>query len=1409
MQADRGVTDDIAEGSFEVVEWELSAATPLMLIRSGTYTGNAVDNRPISVGFQPDVVIVDREDLSSPNPNDEAVIRTSTMLGDLSKNMDVNAGGTVLGANRVQSLDPMGFTVGTDNNVNQNGIVYHWVAFKAGSGQLKVGTYAGTGVAQNITGVGFGPAYLMVVSRLVRTTSWRSRSTCRRTSPRTSSHSATRTRSWTCRPTASASGRTRSRTTAARRTTTSRGRRSRGASPWAPTRVGAPADNRNITGTGFWPEWVVVSRASNVAGSQTNPPVHKPASTGVGADWALLFDGTLAENNNIQNLQADGFQIGNHARVNNAGAPNTYYWAAFGPHVPQARYRSIGTAADLTNQGTITVTAGSTIVTKVGGTGWKTANRGRGDRLSVGTDHYLIASVDSDTALTLTAPAVTSYTGSTYTIARLFATLQGWEDCVSRSAINTCKRPADTQEYFPTASSSLVADDRSEVGIAYKDSVFTTVGEPNVTIDGSTTDATHTITLTADPGNRHYGIAGAGVILDGGAATDSAVLILDDFVTVEWLEIRGGGSGFDGVEWQSIGAVNKGVARYLLIHNLNDNGIQIQDSSAIVDVYNNILYRNGGGLRNVSALSTGALRIFNNTVFGNTSAGGITGNVTTPFLITLRNNVSLGNVGGGGDYNIPTPAPESSNNLASDLTGSPHGGLDNVTATASPTICGSGVCVGFNNITATTENLHLIATTYTNRALDTGANLGTLMPGFDIDTQVRAAPWDIGADEFNGTTAVTLQAFSAIPADRAVVLEWRTASELSNLGFHVYRASSEDGPWTRLTTSLIPGLGSSAVGQAYSYRDFGLQNGTRYFYRLEDVDASSKTTSHGPVSAVPSPAAVAANGAPGAGKTGAKKGASAPSCPDWVLAAYGSSAGSDATTASLTCTRHGDPEATSLGVVSRDARQATLELRTGGFYALHEASGTVRVFVPGFDFPQDDKAAALPIRRALADAVVGRRVQLAGVRALELASFRGLVPSALGKAEMQVGQDGTVRAARRRPSRAPKLFPKRELATLLPSVFQGETKSAALEIAPLRFEAQRQQLVLAKRVLVRLLFTGRETGESGQGRLGRAPGSTKPDAAREVLARLYTTARGLHAAAFEQLFPGAKRGFSASQLRLERQGEAVAFHLEPTASSFGPGSRLYFYADRTAGSTAFSGEVAYELVRSGGVDMPLRSAAPGSNAVTTASSVSRSFETDRFYQPGLLDAPDPWLWEALASGATRLKSFALAGVSSSGEAGLDVYLQGASESGQAVDHHVSVSLNGALVGEARFAGKLPYRMSLRVPASLLREGSNDLSLTSVADTGVSSLVFLDRFGLSHPQASSLAGGLFEGAWSESGTASVSGLTASPVVVDVTGTPEWLSGYEIVGRQPALQRRRLTPLPGRFPGGTARAARGGP
>ena len=75
-------------------------------------------------------------------------------------------------------------------------------------------------------------------------------------------------------------------------------------------------------------------------------------------------------------------------------------------------YRSIGTAADLVNQGTITVTAGSATVTKSGGLGWLAQNRGRGDVLIVnGTDQYMILGVVSDDELALASLPTSSYSG--------------------------------------------------------------------------------------------------------------------------------------------------------------------------------------------------------------------------------------------------------------------------------------------------------------------------------------------------------------------------------------------------------------------------------------------------------------------------------------------------------------------------------------------------------------------------------------------------------------------------------------------------------------------------------------------------------------------------------------------------------------------------------------------------------------------------------------------------------------------------------------------------------------------------------------------------------------------------------------------------------------------------------------
>ena len=71
-------------------------------------------------------------------------------------------------------------------------------------------------------------------------------------------------------------------------------------------------------------------------------------------------------------------------------------------------YRSIGSALDYTT-GTVTAVNGETYVVGSLDVQWKTANRGRGDRINIASTDYTILSVDAENELTLTA----RYTGTT------------------------------------------------------------------------------------------------------------------------------------------------------------------------------------------------------------------------------------------------------------------------------------------------------------------------------------------------------------------------------------------------------------------------------------------------------------------------------------------------------------------------------------------------------------------------------------------------------------------------------------------------------------------------------------------------------------------------------------------------------------------------------------------------------------------------------------------------------------------------------------------------------------------------------------------------------------------------------------------------------------------------------------
>jgi len=95
------------------------------------------------------------------------------------------------------------------------------------------------------------------------------------------------------------------------------------------------------------------------------------------------------------------------------------------------------------------------------------------------------------------------------------------------------------------------------------------------------------------------------------------------------------------------------------------------------------------------------------------------------------------------------------------------------------------------------------------------------------------------------STAIKLISFTATPGRGTVTLAWETAIEIDTAGFNLYRATAEDGPYTRINDALVPAEGDAVSGASYSFVDqsgYGL-----FYYTLEDVDDYGVSTLHGPV----------------------------------------------------------------------------------------------------------------------------------------------------------------------------------------------------------------------------------------------------------------------------------------------------------------------------------------------------------------------------------------------------------------------------------------------------------------------------------------------------------------------------------------------------------------------------------
>ena len=166
-------------------------------------------------------------------------------------------------------------------------------------------------------------------------------------------------------------------------------------------------------------------------------------------------------------------------------------------------------------------------------------------------------------------------------------------------------------------------------------------------------------------------------------------------------------------------------------------------------------------------------------------------------------------------------------------------------------------------------------------------------------------------------------------------------------------------------------------------------------------------------------------------------------------------------------------------------------------------------------------------------------------------------------------------------------------------------------------------------------------------------------------------------------------------------------------------------------------------------------------------------EQDLLAVPTLVQDPnqDYWMWQRLVAGLGMFDTgsfpFEVDYLPSGGNAvtQLILRLMGGSEA----THTVQAILNGTVVGQDTWQGRVAHTTVLEISRALLVEGTNCLSLKAVSNgSGVTSQWYVNGFGLSYPRQYFATGGALEFAANSNALITVYGFAGSAItVLDIT------------------------------------------
>lgn len=237
-------------------------------------------------------------------------------------------------------------------------------------------------------------------------------------------------------------------------------------------------------------------------------------------------------------------------------------------------------------------------------------------------------------------------------------------------------------------------------------------------------------------------------------------------------------------------------------------------------------------------------------------------------------------------------------------------------------------------------------------------------------------------------------------------------------------------------------------------------------------------------------------------------------------------------------------------------------------------------------------------------------------------------------------------------------------------------------------------------------------------------------------AYIYIKKNGICRLSVNQIASAMNKPLNKIKKWLKRNTLSITYQGQPVAwKRSADGNGLIFYGEDI--DSLYTETNAYRITKGKGKIIESQDTAmPSDGPVAESFTATTYAEKDQWALTALFDDPyaDYWCWDYLMAAYANLasKDFIVPapGLVADTVGALTVEVKG----GSTATHKVVVAVNGTPVGETTFVNKANHRHQFTVPAGVLINGDNKVTMTAVRPATGSSIIYVDRLDLSYEKA---------------------------------------------------------------------------